>query len=677
MVRFKIAVYIFVTGILFGISYCSPALGAPPCRRPDTIEAMEKALKVIDNSAKSLAPTIDGLNANEIAEQVSKCHFKLRDKNLDMRLAAAVALGKIGTPAKEAIPDLIQTLYKDRGDWRSFIFAGALVHVLGGPEEAILHLAPHLHDSPSVRATTVGVLKYILSNLDSFRTPNMDTDTSGKKGDSLESLVPVVHTLVEMAANEPDLERATPVDMLLRELPPPLAKVAVSDFRTRLQSKDPDVRLRTAVSRCRVKVQDDIYIPDIVEMALSDPDNRVRGGVTKALVEEFRYYPNDLVPLLQPRLKEKDANVRAHAAEILGYFNVGAKTAIPELLRALGDENSRVRGYAAAALIFAGQKPEGIVQHLQAALSDSDATLRMRALQGVDQVDDEKLSSQMSSQVTALLADPDTKVRDAAMKAAGLAIKRDIKPLRQRKSVYDISLEEILSSNNRLAFPNPPGPRNTGLCWWHTQMQRNAYYLADFQPEKPRLRADYYKKAICDLSRGNRVVAIPGFKNLYEFSKAYEEDFVQILADMQSYDWFPNGIVSVFRLPPRTADRVANRAAYEKLTKQLDDGKLPVFCYKTGPQIGQNHNYLVFQKKNVTSDTVEFFGIDSNDPTGVVSFYWHKKDGFFEAESVDLSRKGAALFFGGGDEMGRTSASVIRTTEYPEFERAFKKHTSH
>lgn len=221
----------------------------------------------------------------------------------------------------------------------------------------------------------------------------------------------------------------------------------------------------------------------------------------------------------------------------------------------------------------------------------------------------------------------------------------------ERKSVYDVSLEEVLASENRLSFSNPPGAWGVGDCWWHTAMQRYVYYLADFQPDKPMASRDYYLKAIRDLAKGDRVVAIPGFKDLDSFSTFHEQEFKRVLSEMHTRDIFALGLISLFRLPPDPNDRGANRRAYQTMVKQLDEHKFPVITFRSSDSLS-NHAYLVFAKQDLNDREVEFQAIDSDMPKYVATFRWDKQRERFDYIGI----------------------AVTRSNEYPAYERAFKKY---
>lgn len=76
---------------------------------------------------------------------------------------------------------------------------------------------------------------------------------------------------------------------------------------------------------------------------------------------------------------------------------------------------------------------------------------------------------------------------------------------------------------NQIAFTNPSRVSLgiQGVCWWHSRLERNAIYLADFRPELPRLTPAQVPHLIRKLLRGKSILTIPGFKNLAEFTDFY------------------------------------------------------------------------------------------------------------------------------------------------------------
>ena len=91
---------------------------------------------------------------------------------------------------------------------------------------------------------------------------------------------------------------------------------------------------------------------------------------------------------------------------------------------------------------------------------------------------------------------------------------------------------------NRLSFSNSGGLFNGGVCWWHSRLQRSAFYLTSFQPQLPKPNKKELKYILRKLRYMNRKVQIPGFKNFAEFSNFYQMEIQKLLNHWQIYDGF-------------------------------------------------------------------------------------------------------------------------------------------
>lgn len=94
------------------------------------------------------------------------------------------------------------------------------------------------------------------------------------------------------------------------------------------------------------------------------------------------------------------------------------------------------------------------------------------------------------------------------------------------------------NTENLLAFKNRGGLLNKGVCWWHNLFQRSAIYLAVFKPEQPKPDVVLARKIIHALAAGRRVVEIPGYKNMSEFSKDWQKEIQRKLEAWQREDGF-------------------------------------------------------------------------------------------------------------------------------------------
>ena len=100
----------------------------------------------------------------------------------------------------------------------------------------------------------------------------------------------------------------------------------------------------------------------------------------------------------------------------------------------------------------------------------------------------------------------------------------------ERKSASTFR-ELLRSPANLLPMKNTGGMLglNTGVCWWHSRLQRRFSYLAHFRPELPRPSLKQVKKIIRLIKKKENIVVIPGFKNLDEFGRAYGKEIQKSL----------------------------------------------------------------------------------------------------------------------------------------------------
>ena len=96
----------------------------------------------------------------------------------------------------------------------------------------------------------------------------------------------------------------------------------------------------------------------------------------------------------------------------------------------------------------------------------------------------------------------------------------------------------IRSPANLMPMQNTGGMfgLKTGVCWWHSRLQRRLTYLAHFKPELKKPTGNEVLKLLHKIKRGNKIVIIPGFKNLQEFGKAYPKTIQRSLDDWMAGD---------------------------------------------------------------------------------------------------------------------------------------------
>jgi hypothetical protein len=94
----------------------------------------------------------------------------------------------------------------------------------------------------------------------------------------------------------------------------------------------------------------------------------------------------------------------------------------------------------------------------------------------------------------------------------------------------------LYATNNQIAFVNPAGPLDTGLCWWHSMFQRNAAYLTVFRPDLPKPSHSEALALINDIITRSGIVEIPGYQNLSQFTSDYQNETTNALATWQIVD---------------------------------------------------------------------------------------------------------------------------------------------
>ena len=113
----------------------------------------------------------------------------------------------------------------------------------------------------------------------------------------------------------------------------------------------------------------------------------------------------------------------------------------------------------------------------------------------------------------------------------------DEKPYCEGRKEPNYFVDRYLTVGGRLSFPNGPyGLLDGGICWWLSRFERNAVMLAVFKPELPQPTSTEAKKIIKDLRSTKKVIEIPGFNNLTEFSTAYKNEIVSSLEAWQLND---------------------------------------------------------------------------------------------------------------------------------------------
>ncbi len=99
-------------------------------------------------------------------------------------------------------------------------------------------------------------------------------------------------------------------------------------------------------------------------------------------------------------------------------------------------------------------------------------------------------------------------------------------------------IKMALNQENLLSFKNSGGLLNKGVCWWHSLFQRASIYISVFRPELAKPTAAQAKKIIHSIASGKRVVEIPGYHNIGDFSRDWENLIQRKLEEWQLIDGF-------------------------------------------------------------------------------------------------------------------------------------------
>jgi hypothetical protein len=176
------------------------------------------------------------------------------------------------------------------------------------------------------------------------------------------------------------------------------------------------------------------------------------------------------------------------------------------------------------------------------------------------------------------------------------------------------------------AFPNESRSKNQGKpdlyanwCFVLARAVTQFHRFARFDPDAPRLGPEAYVERVrqatarapwrAPLPVSERVV-IPGYANLYEFSRA-EEDAVKAGLDGRWWTWihWTNWRVT-FPMPGAQQAGVARETLGE-----LQAGRPVQWLITNLPAFELNHTVVVYDYRVDDRQVVEFIGYDPNDPT--------------------------------------------------------------
>jgi hypothetical protein len=157
---------------------------------------------------------------------------------------------------------------------------------------------------------------------------------------------------------------------------------------------------------------------------------------------------------------------------------------------------------------------------------------------------------------------------------------------------------------------NAAGPLGTGLCWWHSKMQRAAIYLAVFdQPEMPKPTKAEALHIFAMLRDLKEVVSIPGFQNWFDFTAAFHDEFYQILGHWEIRDTVQLEFLKGVRIQSTSPETL------QKISQEVNDYKRLTFLLLKMDSLSA-HSWLA-QSFELEGTNFNIGFIDSNIPSNV------------------------------------------------------------
>lgn len=153
---------------------------------------------------------------------------------------------------------------------------------------------------------------------------------------------------------------------------------------------------------------------------------------------------------------------------------------------------------------------------------------------------------------------------------------------------------------------NAPGPLYTGLCWWHSKMQRAALYLAVFdQPKATKPTSQEATAIFRSLENLESVISIPGFSSWFAFTDSYRTEFYQALGDWEIRESLQLGFLKGLRATGKT-----DLSMIQKISDEVNDYKRLTFVLLKMPYL-EAHSWIV-QSMSTHGKHFEMGFIDSN-----------------------------------------------------------------
>ncbi len=317
--------------------------------RANAQEPLSERLVSADESVRRSAfRELDGLDIPSRMKYLEIVENTLRFADPSGKQIAAESLGRMGSAAEEAVPDLVQALGDEQGALRSAA-AAALSAI--GPSAVPALVAALEQQDPMVRRSASDALGGIgpratdaipgLLNLLGDR----DYEVGRRAATALGHIGPVAVPALLQAAAKGDSRVTAMAETVFAYLDAP-PNVVFDLVRTLGNiTEDPGVRVFAANALGRMGEKARNAVPDLVR-ALGDERREVRSAASLALGRIGR----PAVPAILEAIKGNSASSRAGAASALGSMGTDAEDVISALIRALKDQDAIVRVEAISAL---------------------------------------------------------------------------------------------------------------------------------------------------------------------------------------------------------------------------------------------------------------------------------------------------------------------------------------
>jgi HEAT repeat protein len=321
-------------------------------KKPDDpekiLERLLKTVKQKDDVGARIQAIMDLADFGPKAEPaLADLIDALQTKNEDMRLNAAIVLGKIGKPAVEPVAKLLQS---DDSDTKFYA-----IWALGWI-------------GPDAKATTPAMIKLMADKNEGVR--RKAAFALGRLAGDPDKTMAVL--LAAFKDESPEVRQAA--GMALSKL----GIVAVPPLIEMLKSDDVETWMQATIALAEIGADAKDAVPILKDRFLANgkPGPHHLSNILMKIGKPA-------VPALEAGLKSNTAEVRNSAAQALQQMGADA---VPVLVDALGDKNVEVRRVAAQTLWPMRIGDKSVVIALAFGLADADETVRQHCMTGLAQL---------------------------------------------------------------------------------------------------------------------------------------------------------------------------------------------------------------------------------------------------------------------------------------------------